>query len=465
MKWILGKPRLRVDWQNLDAPGPLQGRVTTQEELWGVLVTMAVASMRDHTFENEDIVEYVLYFFTFWGVVSATINYSTRFNDEDPFHQTLWGLFLIGMTFQIAYVFRDTRMFAAATSFLYLLMALAQFRVALALPRARMFSIIFGVGHLFLGALFAVLYLYADKQEGSSSLERFVLWTNALFEPLHLLLFVLLTCPHRPPADPPVYDFAHYVRRYNPFAPGANSSWDVPLKVKYMIERFDGFQMMFIVVSVLFPIALAGPNFYEAIGAILLANCYVTLLKFTMFDVPEPHHHGKDAIKYHAIRRSRVTAIFWLMGFPLSLLGISITGLGLVGAVNTVATGEGADFARMCFCFGPMLTWAWQAIQKALHGSHHPKIHRTKTMYMGICAAQFLLPMLLDLGTTAGLACNVLVMGEMLALEVGVEIYHEKRLHGWDFQSPKLQVDWHNYATDGGKERCTSLTLRSAAMR
>ena len=37
---------------------------------------MAVASMRDHTFENEDIIDYILYFFAFWGVVSATVNYS-----------------------------------------------------------------------------------------------------------------------------------------------------------------------------------------------------------------------------------------------------------------------------------------------------------------------------------------------------------------------------------------------------
>ena len=357
-RWILGTPRLRADWQNLDAPGPLQGRVTTQEELWGVLVTMAVASMRDHTFENEDIIDYILYFFAFWGVVSATVNYSNRFNDEDPFHKTLWALFLIGMTYQIAYCYRDLSSFAAATSFLYMLMALAQFRVAYALKRAREFSFIFGAGHCFMAIAFA--YLAVNEDGEGSFPERAVLWLNAVFEPLHLLFFVLITCPPRPPANPPVYDLAYYVRRFNPLSRVANSSYDVPLKVKYMVERFEGFQMMFIVVSVLFPIALAGPNFTSAVGVVLLANGYVTLLKFTMFDVPEAHHHGPSAISFHAIRRSRVTAILWLMGFPLSLLGISITGLGLVGAVNCAATGEGKAFSQMCYCWGPWLTWLWQ---------------------------------------------------------------------------------------------------------
>ena len=448
-RWIFGTPRLRADWQNLDDPGPLQGRVTTQEELWGVLVTMAVASMRDHIFENEDIVEYILYFFAFWGVVSATVNYSTRFNDEDLFHQTLWGLFLIGMTFQIAYCYHDLSKFAAATSFLYILMALAHFRVTYALPRARPFCLIFGLGHLFIGSAFAYLAMRADG-DGPFS-ERRILWLNVVFEPVHLVFFVLMTCPWKPPSEPPVYDFAYYVRTYNPLSRFANSSWDLPLKVKYMIERFEGFQMMFVVVSVLFPIALSGPYFYQAVGAILLTNTYVTLLKFTMFDIPEAHHHGKDALKYHAVRRSRVTAILWLTGFPLSLLGISITGLGLVGAVNCVATGEGSTFARMCFCWGPWLTWEWQAINKSLHSSHHPLIHRLKTILMAVCAFGFLMPLALDLGTTAGLIFNMSVMAILLLSEVCVEIYYEGKMYGWDIQHPKLQVDWHNFATEGGK--------------
>ena len=37
-------------------------------------------------------------------MVSASINYSSRFNDDDAFHKIFWGCFLVGMALQVAYL-------------------------------------------------------------------------------------------------------------------------------------------------------------------------------------------------------------------------------------------------------------------------------------------------------------------------------------------------------------------------
>ena len=72
--WLLGRPRLRKDWDNVDASGPTSGRISTQETLWGVFVAMAIGSMRDKVFENYDIKSYILRFFAFWRVVEASMS-------------------------------------------------------------------------------------------------------------------------------------------------------------------------------------------------------------------------------------------------------------------------------------------------------------------------------------------------------------------------------------------------------
>jgi len=85
----LGQSHVRADWDNDGAftasgvnPGALKGMVTTQEGLWGVIITMDVAALRTKTIEDgfDSVFTYVLYFFVFWSLISASINYSTRFN-------------------------------------------------------------------------------------------------------------------------------------------------------------------------------------------------------------------------------------------------------------------------------------------------------------------------------------------------------------------------------------------------
>ena len=138
----LGTPALRKDWTQLDKDqGRLGGRITTEEALWGVLITMGIAGARDNIMETEDLEWLVLHFFILWGVVASSVNYAARFNDVDPWHYLLWALFLLGLAWSIAFLYHSLVGLAACVCFLYLLIATAFFRVACLFPRARLFSV------------------------------------------------------------------------------------------------------------------------------------------------------------------------------------------------------------------------------------------------------------------------------------------------------------------------------------
>lgn len=66
------------------------GRVTTQESLWVVVITMGVAGMRSDVLVHRDLEWYALHFFVIWQPVRETIKYSSRFGDQDTAHLQAW---------------------------------------------------------------------------------------------------------------------------------------------------------------------------------------------------------------------------------------------------------------------------------------------------------------------------------------------------------------------------------------
>ena len=62
-------------------------------------------------------------------------------------------------------------------------------------------------------------------------------------------------------------------------------------------------------------------------------------------------------LKRHAIRRSRPTAIIFMLIHPFSMLGIYLTGLGFVAAI----IGKPLAFSRSMMCLGAALTWWMRA--------------------------------------------------------------------------------------------------------
>lgn len=145
--------------------------------------------------------------------------------------------------------------------------------------------------------------------------------------------------------------------------------------------RAQGLHMMIIVCSFLFPIALQGAKFCapdggRAAAIILLANAYAVLLKLAIFDAsPFEHSNAGDAVRLHAIRRSRPTSLAFIVSFPASILGIAMAGVGFLAAL---APSPDAAAVRWMACGGSALCWGTITLHKALHSPVERRVHYSK---------------------------------------------------------------------------------------
>ncbi|KAL1524766.1 hypothetical protein AB1Y20_019649 [Prymnesium parvum] len=354
----LGRPMLRKDWTSVEGLGRLGGRVTIEEGLWGVVITMGIATARENILQTGDLEWLLLHFFCLWGPVSSSVVYSARFNDVDLFHHLMWGLFLLGLAGIIASLDHSLRGLAACTCFLYLVVAAAFLRVACLFPRGRKFSTYWMASNLGAALLFGLLALFPSALAPH---ERGVLWINVVWEPVATWSFF--------------------------FVSQARQGWDLPLDIQYMNARFDGFLMMTMVCTFLFPIGLQGSFFQSspiAAANVVLANVFALALKLSLQDaVP------RGSLDRHAIRRSRPSAIAFLLIHPFSMLGIYITGIGFVSAI----VGKPVEFCRPLLCGGAATTWCVTAITKSLHIPENAEVHYVKTALVALCSLAFLAPM------------------------------------------------------------------------
>jgi len=421
-------PRLRrtsSDWA--ESRSKLEaGQVTTEESLWVVIFTMGVAGMRNQVLADMDVEWYVLHFFCFWYVVMASINYSSRFNDNDVFHKVLWAAFTMGMAGQVAFLDHSMRGFCIATIFLYALAAGAHLRVAWHLPATRVFCCYEATKCLAAaGALSAIAAgppLHSTETNlVHGRMEKDLLWVHALIDPCGALFFVFVVTGKR----------------------DRQQRWDVPLNLDYLIRRFEGMHMMIIACSFLFPLGLMGDEFRTSSAAclaVLSGNLFALILKLGIVDRNE-HELEPGVLERHAIRQSRPTALAFLITFPLSMLGIAVTGLGFVAAAN----GEALAITRQLLCFGPALTWLTLALQKGLHRGLVPTVHWTKVAAMLAFALIFLVPIASDLGVDATLLFTVLVETAVVASQILIQ----KAMTGcipanWQWRRPRLLVDWQS---------------------
>lgn len=143
----------------------------------------------------------------------------------------------------------------------------------------------------------------------------------------------------------------------------------------------QGLHMMIIVCSFLFPIALQGAKFCARdggrdAGVILLANSYAVLLKLAIFDAsPYEHANAGDAVRLHAIRRSRPTSLAFITTFPASILGIAMAG---VAFLNALAPSPDPAAVRWMACGGSALCWGTLTLHKALHSPVERRVHYSK---------------------------------------------------------------------------------------
>jgi hypothetical protein len=206
--------------------------MTTAESLWVVIITMNIASMRDQVFERHDIEEYVLHFYVTWNVLLSATVYSARFNDQDGFHELFWGAFTVALLFLTSCLYHSMRGYATFAAALHLIICTGYARVALLLPRARVYGTYMALSAAVLAALYFALYL-CDVENGTC--ERRLLWVAAAFEPLCMSVWKIgvALC-------------------------GARRKHDVPGVFAYTVARVEGTHNMMLVVSFLFPLGLQG---------------------------------------------------------------------------------------------------------------------------------------------------------------------------------------------------------------
>ena len=144
----------------------------------------------------------------------------------------MWALFLLGLVGQISFLDHALVGFAGSTAFLYAVVAGAFLRVAILNQRARKFCLFWMASNAGASSLFLLLALFPGSV---AHFERGVLWCNVVWEAVSVWIFF--------------------------FVSEAFSGWDLPVDIHYMIKRYEGFHMMTMVCTFLFPIALQGGAF------------------------------------------------------------------------------------------------------------------------------------------------------------------------------------------------------------
>jgi hypothetical protein len=377
-------------------------------------------------------------------------------------------LFLFGMALQYAYLFKDLKGFAISTALLYLLITLAYARAVFSLPRrAGVFSVVFGVQSLFSALIFCGC-AFASGNVGGVSVEA-LLWVQVVSGPVCRIVYEVLvlnataqssveseestsssenssSCNAPQKALGMATNCTRWVvKSLERLLATSQLAWDVPVDHNYIINRFTGIGNLFIICSVIFPLSLLGAEFeknHKTAAVILLANGYAILLKTTTLDLKTSSN------EVHAVARSRLHAMAWMLLAPFEFIGIALSGVGFVSAVS-VATGESSklQFTQTLLCLGPVLTYGTSA---ALHALHSPnpgteKSHSAKIATFLLSCLLFSVPLIFDLDVLITvitvLATAVFVIGAVLTIEYS---FSHTVSEAWQWKAPKNQVEFED---------------------
>ena len=424
--WDFQAPKLQVDWHNFATEGGKRAmnfvgaEVSSHEQFFTVLVAVSVFSINVAFVQKQDPWTYILTFAIFYGVLEASLTYSSRFSVEDATHKLKWTayeiiflLMLEGLTMDAS---GDSKLFKVTTAAMFFLMAIAFFgRVASTVPRARKFGAYYAVFYVLVGCLHAARCFFPDL--GAPLLWIYAgLWVMAT-PYLHLLLM-----PREDGSDE---------------AARALAAFDVPANVDYIISRFNGLFMEILTVSIIVPNAfypghpeqnLAGRRAEESEDEIpykslvfwadFLVALLAIVLKFAIFDIqPVDHDH------HVFVSGDRAGEVLFLWLYPVTSLGTASTGAGMAMMIPSIGLDGFASttvFAQRTLCFGAALTWLSLAATKKLHSpsdtvmSHNGQIYTQLAGALGV-----LLPLLVNMGDFAVLAFVVCMY---IAVVVGQEV-------------------------------------------
>lgn len=307
-----------------------------------------------------------------YGMLLHTMQYASRFGDDDGYHKLLWAGFQVALL-----IFLEGAAFHPQQSWsLYKIMATAIFlglgiffsgRVALH-PKREALNERYAIDGRYTACYFSLAALLKSFLMGATCLDDG-------FDPLMLRALVatiFLTLP--------VHSVVGLTTRA--FSPEVFMARFLPLNIEYIVERFDGLVVETLGVAFLVPNAIYPGAFPEPQQAALGILCAVTLvlsIKASAFDV-EPVN-----LDLHAVRQGPLSANIFFLLHPLTILGMSFMGGSLRMLIESAGNGTGPDyFAQQVICLASALTLGSATLTKWTHKAERVRIHAAKVV-LGFC--------------------------------------------------------------------------------
>jgi len=354
-------PRLRKDWTTLHDED--DQHVQSLNAFFDTMFAFAISHLGFSVRAGQDLASMLHWgqrFGIYLSLWLSTVDYSSRFDNDDVPHKAFWSLYGIGALGMMIHGTGGSQspnscILSLCMGYLYTLLALHYYRNAFHLPSCRIFCVIRGSVHLCCSILAIVAY-------GNLGIQELVFWLLTCAYPISLaILFAGREVRFR-------IWYKHLARE------DAMKLLDPPYHIEFHIGRLSSFTMM-----VLGQLALATAIHPEEgfanpkglYSSVVFAFVVLLSMKLFLFDVD--YYETED----HALSRSWIRGIIWRMLFPFGVAGIANLGTGvalLIGVVGKSQPPVDEDFARGIACFSLSVFLLVGAIQKKLHRVPYTKL-------------------------------------------------------------------------------------------
>uniref|UniRef100_A0A7S0D2Y3 Uncharacterized protein n=1 Tax=Amorphochlora amoebiformis TaxID=1561963 RepID=A0A7S0D2Y3_9EUKA len=261
----------------------------------------------------------------------TTAGYSSRFDNEDISHKIFWSVYGVGvlglqMHSTGPLTSPNSVYFAFFLSLIYVILSFQWLMCGIALRRCRLYCLMQTVIMLVVAAI-----AFAASSTPNLDHRNRLFWTLGLSYPAEIVFSLIW----QEVAINTVYRDMTYEE--------ARKETDLPLHIQFHIDRFSTLTMMVLGQLAVAVVWHPEDGFGDITGLYVSAGCtFVSLvsLKILIFDIDflDPEDH--------AIRRSRISGLIWLLIYPAGLACLALMGIGMAllvaeaGAINAVPEGS-----------------------------------------------------------------------------------------------------------------------------
>lgn len=339
VKKMFRKPRLVVDWQSLREHHG--SHIATQEIFFSCCFAMMMGGLRVKLASDQNIRYFSYHFGILWSLVSNASDYATRFNDDDLWHTFLWGGYGIGLVGIMMHI-NESAGFHIAVATTEIWMALAWIRIAVALPRCRIFALYF----CFSLCAMAGIVLWVGVLSGLD--DTWLSFLPLLVQPTASIIFAF----------------------------GAPNHLDIPMNIEYHVPKFAGMGML--VMGQLVGASATVPRTIDEGGPVDIYGFYGSAFGAVVMLISFKLIYGDCDVtlnENHAIRRSRFTALTWLLLCqPWRSAAVASCAAGISILLNIKNVGERSlnnseSFGTSLFAYSASMIFLCAFVTEILHKS------------------------------------------------------------------------------------------------